>query len=74
MKVLHKTLIIFLVTTLIFIGVTHVFIEIFVMKGFLENEVVEVENEMGKVAYAIKMEFDNKERILIDWATWDDTY
>ncbi|MEM3434131.1 MAG: CHASE4 domain-containing protein [Candidatus Methanomethyliaceae archaeon] len=74
MKILHKTLIIFLVTTLIFIGVTHVFIEIFVMKGFLENEVVEVENEMGKVAYAIKMEFDNKERILIDWATWDDTY
>ncbi|MEM4721463.1 MAG: CHASE4 domain-containing protein, partial [Candidatus Methanomethylicaceae archaeon] len=74
MKVLHKTLIIFLVTTLIFIGVTHVFIEIFVMKGFLENEVVEVENEIGKVAYAIKMEFDNKERILTDWATWDDTY
>ncbi|MCX8181896.1 MAG: ATP-binding protein [Candidatus Methanomethyliaceae archaeon] len=44
------------------------------MKGFLENEAIEVEDEMEKVARTINMKFDYLEKSLVDWSTWDDTY
>jgi PAS domain S-box-containing protein len=74
MKVMTKTLVIFFITTLLFIGVTYSLAEFFVMGGFLQNEAAQVKEDMGKVAHAIDMEFDHMEEILVDWSAWDDTY
>ncbi|MBC7112508.1 MAG: PAS domain S-box protein [Candidatus Methanomethyliales bacterium] len=74
MKVMTKTLIVFFITTLLLIGTTHILIEVFVMSGFLQNEATGVKENMEKVAHAIDMEFNNLEKILIDWSEWDDTY
>jgi|GEM_PF-2156540 PAS domain S-box-containing protein len=74
MKVMTKTLVIFFIMTLLFIGAAYSLTEFFVMGGFLQNEATQVKENMGKVAHAIDMEFDHMEKILVDWSAWDDTY
>lgn len=74
MKILQKTLIILVITTLLFVGATYVLMDNVVMKGFLENELIWVQQEMDKIAHAIRMKFESIERILVDWSAWDETY
>ncbi|MGC8937200.1 MAG: CHASE4 domain-containing protein, partial [Candidatus Methanomethylicaceae archaeon] len=74
MKVLHKTLVIVLVTSLLLIGSTYLLVENFIIKGFLENELKEAQHKMDMISRAIQVKFEGIEKSLEDWSAWDDTY
>ena len=74
MKLSHRFLLVFLGAFILFLCLAYGVQRYFVFTSFLEIEQAHACNEMGLCIGAIEREGLQLERLVSDWAVWDDTY